>query len=241
MKKFIILSSILMTLCCFSIDTIFAQTLSRKEVKDGWELLFDGKTITGWHSYGKKHLGTAWKVDEGAIHLDASKKKDWQIKDGGDIVTEDEFDNFHLKLEWKIAKNGNSGIILYVHEDSQFKFPWETGPEMQVLDNSGHPDSKIITHRAGDLYDLISATPETVRSFGEWNQVEIKSLNGTLEFWLNGEKVISTTLWDDEWKSKIAKSKFKNMPFFGTIKKGKIGLQDHGDDVWFRNIKIKRL
>jgi hypothetical protein len=147
-----------------------------------------------------------------------------------------------LQLDWNISKDGNSGVIFYIHEDKdKYKWPWETGPEMQVLDNNGHPDGKIIKHRAGDLYDLITSSPETVKPPGEWNHAEIKSLNGNLEFYLNGVKVVSTTLWDDNWKKMVANSKFKSMPAFGTYKKGHIGLQDHGNEVRFRNIKIKAL
>ena len=113
--------------------------------------------------------------------------------------------------------------------------------EMQVLDNNGHPDAKIIKHRAGDLYDLITSSPEMVKPYGEWNHAEIKCLNGKLDFYLNGTNVVSTMLWDDNWKKMVAGSKFKYMPAFGTYKKGHIGLQDHGNDVEFKNIKIKRL
>jgi hypothetical protein len=112
---------------------------------------------------------------------------------------------------------------------------------MQVLDNDGHPDGKIIKHRAGDLYDLISCSKETVKSVGEWNDVEIKSLNGKLDFYLNGENVVSTSLWDDNWNKMIAGSKFKQWKGFGSFKKGKICLQDHDCGVWFRNIKIRKL
>ena len=112
---------------------------------------------------------------------------------------------------------------------------------MEVLDNSGHPDSKIIKHRAGDLYDLISCSKETVKPAGEWNLAEVKCLNGKLDLFLNGENVVSTTLWDDNWKKLVAGSKFVEMPDFGTYKKGKIGLQDHGNAVWYRNIMIKKL
>ncbi len=216
--------------------------LSGEEKNEGWQLLFDGKTTNGWHKYGGNKVGSAWKVVDGCLMLDTAIKENWQIKDGGDIVSNEEFSDFQLKLEWKIAKNGNSGIILYIHEDkAKYNWPWETGPEMQVLDNNGHPDAKIIKHRAGDLYDLISSSKETVKPHGEWNFVEIKSQNGRLDFFLNGENVVSTALWDDNWRKMIAGSKFKTMPGFGTYKKGRIGLQDHGDEVWYRNIKIRRL
>jgi len=217
--------------------------LTQEEINDGWEALFDGKTTAGWHKYGGAPIGSAWKVEEGGIlHLDASQKEDWQIKDGGDIVSDKEYENFHLKLEWKIDTCGNSGIIFNIHEDTaKYEFPWMTGPEMQVLDNKCHPDAKIIKHRAGDLYDLITSTPETVKPALEWNLAEIKSQNGTLEFYLNGVKVVTTTMWDEGWKKMIAGSKFKAWPDFGTYKKGKIALQDHGNHVWFKNIKIKQL
>ncbi|MFT2008340.1 DUF1080 domain-containing protein [Pontibacter sp. 13R65] len=207
-----------------------------------WKLLFDGKTTNGWHTYGKETVGEAWKVEDGTLYLDAANKQDWQTSDGGDLVTEEEFDNFHLKLEWKIAKNGNSGIIFYVQDDpATYQYTWSTGLEMQVLDNEGHPDAKIDKHRAGNLYDLIASSPENVRPAGEWNQVEIISNKGQLEFQQNGEKVLSTTLWDDSWKQLVAGSKFADMPNWGTFKSGKIALQDHGDSVWFRNIQIRRL
>ena len=216
--------------------------LPEEEIEDGWVSLFDGKTTAGWHKYGGAPVGSAWKVEDGVLHLDANQKENWQIKDGGDIVSDKEYENFHLKLEWKIDTCGNSGIIFNIHEDTaKYEFPWMTGPEMQVLDNSCHPDAKIIKHRAGDLYDLITSAPETVKPALEWNLAEIKSQNGTLEFYLNGVKVVTTTMWDEGWKKMIAGSKFKAWPDFGTYKKGRIALQDHGNHVWFKNIKIKEL
>ena len=224
------------------ITVMGSNTLSEQEKTEGWQLLFDGQSTRGWHRYGGAAVGVAWKVADSTIQLEASQKQDWQIKDGGDIVTDDEYDNFHLRMEWKIDTGGNSGIMFYVHEDSvKYKWPWETGPEMQVLDNELHSDAKIPKHRAGDLYDLISSSKETVKPALEWNQVEIKSLDGKLDFWLNGENVVSTTLWDDNWKKMVAASKFVKMPDFGTYKKGRIALQDHGNNVWFRNIKIRKL
>lgn len=216
--------------------------LSDQEKTDGWQLLFDGQTFNGWHKYGGGPTGSAWKVTDGAIYLDTSNKVDGNIAGGIDIATDEEYENFDLRLQWKISKGGNSGIIFDVNEDtSKYKHSYETGPEMQVLDNDGHPDGKIIKHRAGDLYDLISCSRETVKPVGEWNDAEIKAENGKLDLYLNGENVVSTTMWDDNWKKLVAGSKFKDWKGFGDFKKGKICLQEHECAVWYRNIKIKKL
>lgn len=216
--------------------------LSKKEKKEGWQLLFDGQTLKGWHKYGGGPAGSAWKVVDGSIYLDTSNKMKGNIVGGIDIATDEAFENFDLKLQWKISKNGNSGIIFNVNEDtSKYKHSYDTGPEMQVLDNDGHADGKIIKHRAGDLYDLVSCKRETVKAVGEWNDAEIKSLNGKLDLYLNGENVVSTTMWDENWGKLVAASKFKNWKGFATFKKGVICLQEHECAVWFRNIKIKKL
>ncbi len=213
------------------------NTLNDAEKKDGWQLLFDGTTLNGWHTYGKKDtVQPKWMVQDGSIHMDSSMK---QYK--GDLVTKDEFGNFDLKLEWKIAPKGNSGIIFFVKEDPKYKESYFTGLEMQVLDNEGHSDGKLFRHRAGNLYDLIAGCAEPVKPVGEWNQVEIIADHGKLELFLNGVNVVSTTLWNDEWKKMVAGSKFKQWPDFGTYTSGKIALQDHDCDVWYRNIKIKKL
>lgn len=222
-----------------SMDSL--NKLSKKEIKNGWQLLFDGQTTNGWHTYGKQAIGKAWKVEDGALHLDTLIKKR-AANEGGDIVTDEEFDNFDLKLEWKISKNGNSGIIFYVKEDAvKYKETYFTGPEMQVLDNDGHPDGKIYKHHTGDLYDLIASSKDASKPVGEWNQAEIIANNGKLDFYLNGEHIVSTTMWDENWRKMVAASKFKAWPDFGTFRKGRIDLQDHGNDVWYRNIKIKKL
>lgn len=232
--------------CMNKNDTTAAGNDTAPGSDTAWVSLFDGKTTGGWHTYGRTEAGKAWKVVDGSLHLDAGNKKDWQTSDGGDIVTDEEFENFHLQLEWKVAPKGNSGIIFYVNEDtSKYHYTWNTGPEMQVLDNgnentAGHPDAKIKSHRAGDLYDLV-ISKEAVKPAGEWNQVEIISNNGKLDFYMNGQHTLSTTMWDDSWKQLIAKSKFRDMKGFGTYRKGKIALQDHGDKVWYRNIRVKRL
>lgn len=216
--------------------------LSAEEQSEGWVLLFDGKSKDGWHSYGKSETGAGWKVADGTIYLDAENKASWNEGDGGDILTNDEYEDFHFKLEWKVAPGGNSGIMFYVNEDtSKYKNTWETGPEMQILDNDAHSDGKITTHRAGDLYDLIASSSEPVYPPGEWNQVEIISKDSMLEFHLNGVKVVETKMWDDAWRAMVAGSKFKDMPGFSQYQKGRISLQDHGDNIWFRNIKIRKL
>lgn len=239
---FTVAAASLLAACNNADEKTTAPAAETKNADSGWVSLFDGKTTAGWHSYGKTGVGEAWKVADGTLYLDTTQKEGWQIKGGGDIVTNDEFENFDLKLEWKIAPNGNSGIIFYVNEDtSKYKYVWHTGPEMQVLDNNGHPDAKIIKHRAGDLYDLISSSKETVKPAGEWNEAEIMSNNGKLDLFLNGTNVVSTNMWDSAWKQLVAGSKFKDMPGFGTYKKGRIALQDHGNAVWYRNIKIKKL
>src|SRR5665647_1486801 len=222
------------------------NTLTQKEKTDGWKLLFDGKTTNGWHTYGKQTAGKAWSVKDGAFYLDAESKKSLGAGEGGDLVTNEEYGNFDLKLDWKIGFKGNSGVIFYIHEDpAKYSETYETGMEMQVLDNGtptrrGHDDARLYTHRAGDLYDLL-ASKDAVNPQGEWNHIEVISKNGKLDFYMNGVHSLSTTMWNDNWKKMIAISKFKDMPGFGTFEKGKISLQDHGEDVWFKNIRIKRL
>lgn len=222
-------------------EAVSADTVAVAEPEEEWISLFDGQTFNGWSKYGGGEVGKAWKIENGELFLDAANKAGWQTGDGGDIVTNEEFENFHFKYEWKIAPNGNSGVIFLVHESPEYQYPWQTGPEMQVLDNAGHPDAKIVSHRAGDLYDLIVSSQETVKTAGEWNQAEILVNQGKLDFYLNGVNIVSTQLFTPEWEALIAKSKFKDMPGFGKYKKGKIALQDHGDVVHYRNLVIKKL
>jgi cytochrome c len=175
--------------------------------------------------------------------LDAKKSPtgDWHSPDGGDIVTADEYENFELNLEWKISPCGNSGIIYNVVESSEHEFTYQTGPEMQVLDDACHPDSRFTSHKAGDLYDMIESNYSTVRPSGQWNKVRLIKNKGHVEHWLNGRKVVEFDMYTDKWNDMISKSKFKDMKGFGLAPKGKIALQDHGNVVWYRNIKIKVL
>jgi 3-keto-disaccharide hydrolase len=221
----------------------FILTIPDKITKQdtGWKSLFDGKTLKGWHTYGDAVATSAWRVDSGVIHLDASNKNDNdETINGGDLLTNNEYSNFDLKLEWKISRGGNSGIKFYVQEDTT-KYDEAIGLEMQVVDNKNHEDGKRAKHRAGSLYDLIAPTAAVAKNFGEWNDAEIKCYNGELGFYLNGTKIMTTTLWDDNWRKMIAHSKYKRMKDWGTFKTGHIALQDHGFDVWYKNIIIKKL
>jgi hypothetical protein len=216
-----------------------ALSAGRRPASGDWKALFDGKTTQGWHTYGQPSAGSAWKAQDGVLFLDASSKSG-----RGDLVTDKEYDNFDLKLQWKVAKGANSGIMFLVHEDTgKYKETYDTGPEMQILDNEGHPDGKYLKHRAGDLYDLIPCKVQTVKAVGEWNQVEIHLKNDKLKMYLNGVEVVETTLWDDDWKAMVAKSKFAQYPGFAIYHKGHISLQDHGGDegVFFKEIQIKEL
>lgn len=212
------------------------NALTKAEKKEGWKLLFNGKNTKGWHWYGHPDAQTPWTVQDGAFTPDSTSKNH------GDLVTDDNYDNFDLKLEWKISKTGNSGILFYVQEDTaKYKQTYFTGPEMQVLDNDGNHDGKIHAHRAGDLYDLIASSSEPVKPVGQWNQVEIISNKGELKLFLNGVNVVTTTMWDDHWKDMIAHSKFKRWSDFGVAHNGKLALQYHDFPVWYRNIRIKKL
>jgi hypothetical protein len=222
---------------------LFACTQINAQKKE-WVSLFDGKTTSGWHTYGKDAVGEAWKVVDGTLMLDPSNKQGWQIKGGGDIVSNESYGDFHLQLEWKISTNGNSGIIFFVQDEpKKYNYIWYTGPEMQVLDNDGHADGKIIKHRAGNLYDLVAGVEGAVKPVGEWNLVDIINEKGTLTLKLNGVTTVTTTLGDDSWKNLIKNSKFSKgeSPDFGKVFTGHIGLQDHGNQVWYRNIRIQRL
>lgn len=211
------------------------NVLSQSQTEEGWKLLFDGETTDGWHTWKADKVSPKWNVSNGILKFDPEADGK-----GGDLVTNGEYENFHLKLDWKVSECGNSGIIFNIHEEGKEK-TYHTGPEMQILDNTCHADAQYPTHRAGSLYDLIQAQPETEKPAGEWNTAEIILNQGHLIFKLNGTQVVETQMFNDQWEEMLANSKFKQWPGFGTYKKGHIGLQDHGDVVEFKNIMIKAL
>lgn len=215
----------------------FAQTmntLSHKEQKDGFTLLFDGTTTNGWHAY-LSHDAGAWHVTDGALQPDplAATGK-------ADLVTDKEYTNFELRLDWKIPVGGNSGVIFSIHEDSAYGATYLTGMEMQVLDDIKAEDNKQPNHLAGSLYDMI-APSHPAKPAGEWNSIVIRKLNGHITLFMNGKQVVETQIGSPEWNALIQKSKFKNWKGFAQYPTGHIALQFHGAAVAFRNIRIKEL
>jgi hypothetical protein len=216
------------------------NTLTRKEKREGWKLLFDGKTTQGWHTYLRDTVGSRWQVKDGTLAFDPSQPKDG----GGDIVTNDSYENYELTLEWKISKGANSGIIFDVQEDPKFDATYLTGPEMQVLDNKDAEDNKKPNHLAGCLYDMAGdATVSKPHPIGDWNQVRLIQNKGHLTFWLNGIKTFDGQMGSPEWNAMVANSKFKNKEFwnFAKVANGKIALQQHPGSSEWRNIKIRLL
>ena len=191
-------------------------------------------TADHWRGYQKEELPAAWIITEdGGLHLTGEGE-------GGDIVTRDQYDNFELELEWKISEGGNSGIMFRVSEE--YDYPWRTGPEFQVLDDSGHVDANEGGDRlAGANYDMHEPSERVTKVVGEWNVVRIVVTGAQVEHWMNGVQIVSYELWSDDWKERRAGSKWIDMPSYGMLETGHISLQDHGDPVWYRNIRIRRL
>ncbi len=222
------------------------NALSQKEKEEGWELLFDGETTEGWRGYNKDSFPSqGWVIEDGALKVIGSGAG--EAGNGGDIIYDEEFKDFELSLEWKVSEGGNSGIF-YLAEEVEGEPIYTSAPEMQILDNERHPDARLGkdgNRQAGSLYDLIPANPQNAKPAGEWNKASILVYRGTVVHNQNGENVVEYHLWTDQWEEMVKNSKFKDWENFlnagGEDRQGFIGLQDHGDDVWFRNIKIKRL
>lgn len=213
------------------------NTLTEEEKAEGWEMLFDGTSTEGWRSYnGDDFPQNGWEVNNGMLTVLSQSG-------GGDIITAKKYGNFILKLEWRVQESGNSGIFYRAMEQPTQPIYW-SAPEMQVLDNENHPDANMGENgnrKAGSLYDLIPAKPQNAKPYGEWNSVQIVAEGSHIEHWQNGEKVVEYELWTNDWYEMIRNSKFASHPEFGDAREGYIGLQDHGDRVNFRNIKIKVL
>jgi hypothetical protein len=213
-------------------------TTAEVDQEEEWVPLFDGETLNGWHVYNGGDINSHWSVEDGILAF-AGREGSTEFN----IVTDKEYTNFKLSLEWKISENGNSGIMWSVIEDKKFTYPYDTGIEIQVLHNEGHPDGKYPSHRAGALYDLIVPPDGITKPVGEWNHCEIYINHNTNEgkAWLNGTLTAEFPLSGEKWDAMIAESKFKDWEHFAKSKTGRICLQDHEDKVWYRNIKIQEL
>ncbi len=203
------------------------NALTEDEKKAGWKLLFDGKTTEGWKGYKKDKVGDGWQVVDGVLTLG---------KGGGDLCTVEEFGDFELQIDWRISSGGNSGIMYRVAETRNA--PYETGPEYQVLDDDKHGDGKNPLTSAGSIYAVYAPAKKVVKPAGEWNHTKIVLKGNHVEHWLNGEKVCEAEIGSDDWNQRIAKSKWAKVTTYAKEAKGKIDLQDHGNKVEFKNIKV---
>ena len=227
---------------------------------DGYITLFDGKTLQGWRGYGMTEAPASWNVEDGAIHLKGSGTGEAQVEGGGDLIFAHKFKNFELDFEYKISKGGNSGVFYLAREamanqnGKEAYLPiWQSCCEYQVLDNANHPDAKLGVdgnRQSASLYDMIPAKPQNAKPYGQWNTGKIMVYEGTVTHSQNGKNVVEYHLWTPKWKQMLDNSKFKADGDFpiayklmlnigGDEHEGYIGFQDHGDDVWYRNVKIK--
>jgi len=220
------------------------DAMAKTEMKvpqNEWEVLFDGTSFDGWHLYGKEGVSDNWKLEDGSMVFYPPKERNGESYN---LVSENEYTDFVLSLEWRISEAGNSGIFWGIKELPELGQPYETGPEIQVLDNDKHPDGKNGTsHQAGALYDMVSPSEDVTKPIGEWNLCEItinhKTNMGIVV--LNDVEVVNFPVNNPEWGEMVSKSKFADWEHFSKYTTGKIGVQDHGDIVAYRNIKIKEL
>ncbi len=227
-KSLLLCAAALIALPLFADDKAATNSLSSKEQEEGWELLFNGEDASKWwRNYKKEGIGDKWVAKGGSLTLTG--------KGGGDIITKEQFGAFEMVLDYKISKGGNSGLMFHVQETE--KTPWMTGPEIQIQDNvDGHDPQK-----AGWLYQFYAADTDATKPAGEWNQLRILITPEKCVHWMNGTKYVEYVKGSDEWNKKYEASKFVKFPKFGKSTSGHICLQDHGNEVSFRNIKIREV
>lgn len=218
-------------------DTSIVNTLTAAEKQEGWKLLFDGKSLQGWRSYLNKPF-SSWKVENGALVCASNKQA--QAKHA-DLITDKQYKNFELSIDWKITPKSNSGIMYLVTE--QYSESYESGPEYQIIDDNGYPENLQDFQKSGACYAMYAPFTLAAKPVGEWNTAKIIVNNKHVEHWLNGIKVVEYELGSEDWKERKAKDKWKNIAGYGAADKGHIALQDHNGDgnIYFRNIKIKTL
>jgi hypothetical protein len=213
-----------------------ANVLTEQQIADGWKLLFDGQTMNGWRTFKNKEQNT-WEVIDGTLHC--KSPDDTTANKRADIMTNDQYESFELAFDWKIAPTHNSGVMFHVTEE--YDVPYGSGPEYQVIDDTGYPGKLKPTQLSAANYDMQIAENKTMNPAGEWNTSKIVVNGAHVEHWLNGSKVLEYELWSDAWKKQVADSKWKEFPGYGQAKKGHIDIQDHGGEVWYKNIMIKTL
>ena len=206
--------------------------LTASEKAEGWTLMFDGKTLTGWRGYKTQTASDKWHAINGELVRQGEGE-------GGDLMTVEQYGDFDMRFEWKISENGNSGVIYRIAETEPY--PWHTGPEYQVLHNQGHSDGKSPLTQAGSSFAVVEVSKDTTKPVGQWNEGRIVAKGNHVEHWLNGVKVVEYEIGSPEWEKRVQASKFGKIPPYGRTKSGYIALQDHGNAVSFRNLKIKRL
>lgn len=211
-------------------DASAANRLSAEESAQGFRLLFDGASTNGWRGFRRPTMHDGWRAVDGALS---------RVGPGGDIVTVDEYQNFELRLQWKVPEGGNSGIMYHVSEE--FPETYHSGPEMQVLDDARHPDGRSRLTAAGSCHSVYPAPDGVVRPANQWNDVRIIVNGPHVEHWLNGVKLFAYELWSPDWRSRVQASKFAQWPMYGMSRTGRIALQDHDGGVQYRAIRIKVL
>ena len=222
------------------VSTEGVNALTAKEAAEGWTLLFDGETLEPWRGFKMEGIPFGWSADEGKIHLRQPDRGqgEGEAEEGerADLITRERYASFDLKLDWAVTPGGNSGVFFHVSEDRERTY--HTGPEVQILDDDLHPDGKKPETSAGSNYALHAPSADVVKPLGEWNSVRLRVEGDRVTHWLNGTQIVDYRLRTDDWKERVAASKFASMPGYGLNQSGHIALQDHGDELWFRSLRI---
>ncbi len=212
------------------------NTLTRKEKRNGWQLLFDGKTTTGWRGYNMKVFPDCWKIEDESLTMNSTGGQENQ-----DIITDKKYRDFVISLEYKLTKGANSGVIFQIAEDTIYKFPYETGPEFQVIDHESWPDKLEDWQINGANYAMYPPMAKPYKPVGDWNQLLLYVKGNDVTQILNGVIVVTYVKNSDEWKKLRNSGKWSAYPDWGKFDEGYISLQNHGTKVWYRNIKLKEL